>query len=1099
MSARVYSARDAGLIPLSVMLICATIGIASPADAQQPMTFDAATNAAPLRFRYIGPVGNRVASVAGVPGDANVYYAGAASGGIWKTTDAGIHWSPIFDDQSVSSVGAMAVAPSNPNIVWAGTGEPWIRSHISIGNGMYKSTDAGRTWTHMGLDSTGRIGRVVIDPNNPDIVFVAAQGHSYGPQQERGVYRTTDGGRTWQRVLFVDVNTGAIDVVMHPTDSRTLFAAMWQLEMHTWGRESGGTGSALFVSHDGGSTWTKLQGNGLPTHEIGKAGLAISRSNPNRVYALIETGDGNPLHGRPTDNGELWRSDDGGNNWRVVSFDRDLACRQPYYTRVAVAPDNPDETYFLCATFNHSLDGGATVTPTGRGGGGGRGRGAAVPAGAFTSPGGDNHDMWIDPTNPARMVVGNDAGVQISTTRGSTWLHVQLPIAQIYHATVDTRVPYFVYGNKQDGPSYRGPSNSRSGGAISRSEWHGVEGGESGWATPDPVDPNLIWSTASGSGSRGGIVIRFDERTRMGQNVEVWPLSTGGHAANDVQYRFVWDAPFTISPHDHNTVYTGSQFVHMSKDGGRTWHVISPDLTRNDKSKQQISGGLTPDNIGVEYGDVVYAIAESRAQAGVIWTGSNDGLVQVTRDAGKTWTNVTANIPGIPTWGSVRHVEPSKYAAGSAYIVVDGHQENNRDPWVYKTTDFGKTWKLIVSGIPKSTLSYAHIIREDPVRRGLLYLGTENALYVSFDDGDHWQPMQLGMPHAPVYGLVVQEHFNDLVVATYGRGFWILDDLTPLQKLTPAIMASSAYLFAPHSTYRFRDVQSNVSPSDDQTAGINPTYGASINYWLKSAGEAPTITILDVSGKTVRTLKGTATAGLNRVHWDLRNETTKSPRMRTKPMNDAEFTMDADGTRTAPGFGTLAVLMPPGHYTVRLTVGGQSFTQPLDVLKDPNTTVTEADIRASAGLLTTVQRDMNTATDMLNTIESVRAQVQAIAAQVANDAAMAAVRTGGDSIEQKFIGVERDIVDPRMTGRGQDEVRYPVKLGGQLNYLAGGIAASDFAPTSQQQAVDQVLAKQTRDTRAALQALVQGDLAKFNALLRSKGLKTIDVTLPVVF
>ena len=564
-------------------------------NAQQAMSFDAASMATPLRFRYIGPVGNRIASVAGIPGDANTYYAGAASGGIWKTTDAGIHWAPIFDEQSVSSVGAMAVSVSNPNIVWAGTGEPWIRSHISVGTGVFKSTDAGRTWTHTGLDSSGRIGRIVIDPNNPDIVFVAAQGHSYGPQQDRGLYRTADGGKTWTRVLFVDVNTGAIDVVMHPTDSKTLFAAMWQLELHTWGRESGGTGSGLYVSHDGGSNWTKLQGNGLPTHEIGKAGLAISRSNPNRVYALIETGDGNPLHGRPTDNGELWRSDDGGTNWRVVSYDRDLACRQPYYTRVDVAPDNPDETYFLCATFNHSLDGGATLTAAGRGGGGrgraggGAGRGGAPAQNTFTSPGGDNHDMWIDPTNPQRMVVGNDAGVQISTTRGRTWLHVQLPIAQIYHVTVDNRVPYYVYGNKQDGPSYRGPSNSRSGNAISRSEWHGVEGGESGWATPDPVDPNLIWSTASGSGSRGGIVIRFDERTRQGQNVEVWPLSTGGHSAAEVQYRFIWDAPFTISPHNRNTVYTGSQFVHASTDGGRTWRVISPDLTRNDKSKQHMT------------------------------------------------------------------------------------------------------------------------------------------------------------------------------------------------------------------------------------------------------------------------------------------------------------------------------------------------------------------------------------------------------------------------------------------------------------------------------------------------------------------------------
>jgi photosystem II stability/assembly factor-like uncharacterized protein len=1095
---------------VAALTISASLGLVAPtlraqAGSQAPAAVDPTQMASALRFRYIGPVGNRTDAVAGVPGDPNTYYAGAASGGVWKTSDGGIHWTPVFDDQPVSSIGALAVAPSNPNVVWAGTGEAFIRSHISIGNGIYKSTDAGRTWTHTGLDSTGRIARIAIDPGNPDIVFVAAQGHSYGPQQERGIFRTTDGGKTWQRVLFVDPNTGGIDVVMHPTNPQLLFAATWQLEMHTWGRESGGPGSAIYMSRDGGTTWNKLQGNGLPTHAIGKIGLAIAHSNPNRVYALIETGDGNPLHGQATDNGELWRSEDGGGTWHVVSYDRNLACRQPYYTRMAVSTDNPDETYFLCASFSRSMDGGATVAEGGRGAGGRGGRGGAAPGGGrgaanpnagppMTTPGGDNHDMWIDPTNADRMAVANDAGISISTTRGRLWNRVNLPIAQIYHVTVDNRIPYYVYGNKQDGPSYRGPSNSRTGGQIARSEWHGVEGGESGWATPDPVDPNIIWSTASGSGSRGGIVVRFDERTRQGQNVEVFPLSTGGHAADDVKFRFVWDAPFAISPHDHNTVYTGSQFVHMSSDGGRSWRVISPDLTRNDKSKQQMSGGLTPDNIGVEYGDVVYAIAESRAQKGVIWTGSNDGIVQVTRDGGKTWTKVTANVPGIPTWGSVRHVEPSRYDVGSAYIIVDAHQENNRDPWIYKTKDFGKTWKLIVSGVPKSPVSYAHIIREDPVRRGLLYLGTEGGLYVSSDDGEHWQPMQFGMPHAPVYGLIVQEHFNDLVVATYGRGFWILDDLSPLQRMNATVTASNAHLFAPRPTYRFRDINGNVATNDDPTAGTNPQYGAPINYWLKSAtgSAAPSITISDAAGKAVRKIDGTRQAGLNRVYWDLRNESTKSPRMRTKPMYDAEFTMDPDGTRTAPGFGTLSVLMPPGRYTVKLAVDGQTFTQPLDVLKDPNTTVTDADIRASNMLLTTMQNDMNATTDMLNTIENVRAQIEALAAP-------ADVRSSADSVEKKFMSVEGNIVDLRMTGHGQDEVRYPVKLGGQLNYLAGGISASDFTPTAQQREVDQGLAKDVKDTRAALQALIQNDLAKLNALLRSKGLKTIDASLPVVF
>jgi len=1081
-------------------ILASGLGLAAlshPLDAQRasvlaPPTVDPAQTSA-LRFRYIGPVGNRVASVTGVPGDFNTYYAGAASGGIWKSVDAGIHWLPVFDDKDVSSIGALAVAPSNPSIVWAGTGEPWIRSHISLGNGVYKSIDAGRTWTKMGLDATGRVGRIAIDPVNPDIVFIAAQGHSYGPQRERGIYRTKDGGRTWEQVLFVDENTGGIDVVMDPSNSKKLFAATWQFEIHTWGRESGGPGSGLYMSSDGGTSWTRLRGNGLPTHDVGKISVAIARTNPNRVYALIETGDGVPVHGQPTDNGELWRSEDGGTNWRVVNYDRNLACRQPYYTRTVVSTDNQDELYFLCATFSRSLDGGATSAAAG--GRGGRAGGAATGDSARVSPlatpGGDNHDMWIDPTNANRMAVANDAGVSISTTRGRSWLRQNLPIAQIYHVTTDNRIPYYVYGNKQDGPSYRGPSNSRTGGQIARSEWHGVEGGESGWATPDPVDSNIIWSTASGSGSRGGIVIRYDLRTRQGQNVEVYPLSTGGHPAAEVKYRFVWDAPFTISPHDHNRLYTGSQFVHMTTDGGKSWRVISPDLTRNDKSKQQISGGLTPDNIGVEYGDVVYAIAESKVRAGIIWTGSNDGLVHVTQNGGTSWTNVTANIPGIPTWGSVRHIEPSRYDAASAYIIVDAHQENNRDPWIYKTTDFGKSWKLIVNGIPKSPLSYAHIIREDPRRRGLLYAGTENALYLSFDDGEHWQKLQSNLPPAPVYGLMIQEQFNDLVVATYGRGFFILDDLSPLQQLSPEITTSSAHLFAPRPAYRFTNVTGNYSTNDDPTAGSNPPYGAAINYWLKSAAPV-VIEILDAAGKSVRTINDSTTrAGLNRTYWDLRNTTPKAPRLRTKPMYNAEFTMNADGTRDAPGMGSISVLMPPGKYTVKLTASGQTFTQPLEVLRDPNQAETLADIRASANALLALQKDHAGAGEMLNQIERVRSQIQALGS--------ADVRAAGDSLEHKFMDVEGQLVDLRMTGRGQDEVRWPVQAAGQLNYLAGGIAASDFAPTTQQREVQGILARNVRATRGALDQLLAKDLPAFNALLRAKGLKIITVETGVIF
>src|SRR5215470_10094199 len=616
-----------------------------------------------LRYRYIGPVGNRVSAVAGVPGQPNVYYAGAASGGIFKTTDGGVHWQPIFDSQSVSSIGALAVAPSDPNIVWAGTGEAWIRSHISIGDGIYQSTDAGKSWKHMGLDKTGRIARVIIDPRDPNIVFAAAVGTAYGPQPERGVFRTTDGGKTWERVLFTDEKSGCSDIIMDLNNPRIMFAGMWTFEIHTWGRDSGGPGSGLFKSTDGGATWKRLSGNGLPTRKIGKVALAIARSNPNRVYALIETGDGIPLNGQETDRGKLWRSEDSGASWRLISYDRTLGGRTHYYFRLAVAPDNENETYYLTAAYSVSIDGGETIRPGSPG----------------SSPGGDNHDMWIDPTNANRIAVANDGGVSISTTRGRTWYRIQLPIAQMYHVTVDNRIPYYVYGNEQDDPSYRGPSRSGGGGftgSIPRSSWHPVAGGESGWATPDPQDPNIVWSSASGSGSIGGIVERYDLRNGQARNVEVWPDQTNGSPAADLKYRFVWTFPLTISPHDHKKLYVGSQFVHQTTDDGQSWQVISPDLTTNDKSKQGFSGGLTGDNIGVEYFSVIFAIAESPLTKGLIWAGTNDGLVQLTRDGGKNWTNVTKNIPNLPPWGTVSNIEPSRYDAGIAYITVDFHQVN---------------------------------------------------------------------------------------------------------------------------------------------------------------------------------------------------------------------------------------------------------------------------------------------------------------------------------------------------------------------------------------------------------------------------------------
>ncbi len=741
---------------LRLVLLGGCLVALAPATAAAQM--DAPSALQPLHFRHIGPIGNRIAAVAGVTGDPHTYYVGAASGGIWKTEDGGLTWRPIFDDQPVHAIGSLAVAASDPQIIWAGTGEPHIRSNVSVGNGVWKSTDGGDSWVHMGLEATGRISDVLIHPRDADTVYVASLGHGHSPQAERGIFRTTDGGSSWEQVLFVDENTGASDLEMDPSNPRILFAGMWQVSINTWNRESGGPGSGIFASRDGGDTWTKLEGHGLPTRAVGKIDVCMTAADSRRVYALIETGDGVPWHGEETDSGELWRSEDGGREWEMVNHSRDLAGRSAYYTVCHVSPEDADEAYFLAAPFLYTLDGGRTYSSAG-----------SADA-AMARPGGDNHDMWIDPGDPDRMIVGNDPGVAISTNRGRSWLRIQLPIAQMYHVTADNNVPYYVYGNRQDGPSYRGPSNSRTGGfgggSIPRGMWHSIGGGESGFATPDPEDPDVIWSSASGAGARGGIVVRYRESTRQFRQVEVWPESTGGWPAADLKYRFQWTFPLLISPHDSDTIYVTSQHVHRTRNGGQSWDVISPDLSTNDKTKQGISGGLTPDNIGVEYCCVIYAFDESPAQQGVLWAGTNDGLVQVSRDGGGSWDNVTGNIPGLPADGVVRAVEASKWNAGKAYVAIEHHQVGDFAPYVYRTDDFGRSWEKITDGIAAGVLSYARHIEEDPVRPGLLYLGTENALYVSFDDGDSWQSLMTDLPASPVYGIVIQEHFNDLVVGT---------------------------------------------------------------------------------------------------------------------------------------------------------------------------------------------------------------------------------------------------------------------------------------------------------------------------------------------
>ncbi|MFT5433104.1 MAG: photosystem II stability/assembly factor-like uncharacterized protein, partial [Myxococcota bacterium] len=797
------------------------------------------------------------------------------------------------------------------------------------------------------------------------------------------------------------------------------------------------------------------------------------------------TGDGVPIHGQETDSGELWRSDDGGTQWTLVSHSRDLAGRSAYYNVCAASPDNPDEAYFLTAAFVKTIDGGVT----------------SVPQGGTRRAGGDNHDMWIDPTNGNRMIVGHDGGLAISENRGETWDRIQLPIAQMYHVTVDDAIPYNVMGNRQDGPSMRGPSNSRTagfgGGSIPRGAWHAVGGGESGFATPDPEDPNIVWTSASGFGPAGGIVHRYDERNRQMRQVEVWPESTVGVPADGVRYRFQWTFPLLISPHDRNRIYVTSQVVHRTTNGGQSWDVVSPDLTTNDPTRQGISGGLTPDNLGVEFCCVIYAFDESPVAEGVLWAGSNDGLVHVSRDGGDSWKNVTANISELPADGIVRNIDASKWSPGKAYITIEHHLVGNFQPHVYKTADYGESWTKIVQGISDSPLSYVRNIREDPVRPGLLYLGTENALYVSFDDGEQWLPLRNNLPPTPMYWLQVQERFNDLVIGTYGRGFWIMDDITPLQQLTPEVMASQAHLFEPRDAYRFNNITSQMAASDDPTAGENPPPGASINYWLGDVEDEVELRIADAAGTVVRTLSGSRNVGVNRVWWNLQAEPSTQIRLRTKPLYADWVALGDDRWRPAPRASRVSYRVPPGTYGVTLIIGEREQSTTLTVLKDPNSTGSQADILAQTAVLADLQSDFNEAADMVNRIEWLRRQLydtravfegQDSADQDSVDQDSAdQVKEGIENLDASLIEVEEALIQLRSTGTGQDYVRNPAKLVSRLEYLAGIVASSDFPPTDQAQEVQVILKERLEAARRSFEAVLAGELAEFNRLLQQLG------------
>ncbi|UCE70164.1 MAG: glycosyl hydrolase [Flavobacteriaceae bacterium] len=1041
-------------IPLYLLFFLAAT-LTAPAQTD-PAVFDK------LEFRFIGPEGNRAIAIAGVPGDPMINYIGAASGGLWKTTDGGIGWDPVFDDQEASSIGAVAIAPSDPDIVWVGTGETFvIRPAHAMGDGIYKSADAGRTWKKMGLEKTGRIGRILIHPSNPDIVYAAALGHTYGPQQERGVFKTTDGGETWERIFFVDENTGAAELAMDPLNPDRLLVGMWSVHINTWGLRSGGPGGGVYRTLDGGQSWEALSSKGLPggaENPVGKTAVAISPSEPDIVYALFEI-----------DSPALYRSDDFGETWALQTRNHDIAERAPYYTRMAISPGDPNEVYFASVKFSTSKDGGRTFE-------------------SGYKAGGDNHDIWLDPTNPDRMMVAHDGCASITLNHGKSFQRVVLPIAQMYHVAVDDRIPYNVYGNRQDGYSYKGPSNSRQG-YIPLGLWKGVGGCESGFAQPDPFDNDIVWS-----GCYDGGLERYNARTGHARDVRVWPEAGYGWEPGQLKYRWHWNFPLAFSPHARHRVYVGSQFVHKSDDGGQSWQVISPDLTLNDKSHQQSSGGIAIDNLMTFDGSVLFSIVESPLEPGLIWTGSNDGQVHLTRDGGGSWENVTGNISGLPRWGTIANIEVSRFTKGTVYISVDLHQMGDFDPYVYKTEDYGRTWNLISQGVPKSVHSFAHVIKEDPKRQGMLYLGVDNGIYITTNDGEGWMRLSNNLPPAPVYWLEIQERFDDLVVGTYGRGYFILDNIAALREFDVDAMGEEAHLFSLRPAYRFQEQEAIKTDGPSMNSGRNPAYGADINYYLQdSTDKKVEIQILNPEDEVIRTLKGTGRSGINRVMWDLRYEPTYKPKLQTRPPGRPWVELNGEGWRPLVTWdldlmrGQYGPRVVPDTYKVKLIVGDREFVRELTVVKDPASEGTLQDIQEQVTFSLELRDAINTAVLMINELEGIRAELAEIIPKLENEEDL----KRAEELSNLSESIAGTLYDIHLTGAREDAFRAPMKLYGRLSALASDITGNgaDFKPTDQQQEVYAVFNGRLEAVNQKFKKFMEVEVKKLNVQLKNSELQ----------